>query len=76
MVLDAAAHAASHVLDLSQVKPDFVTLSFYKVRTHDPCCWGLPQLSPHDEAQKSEEQLSWGTCHLLHRQTGCGTLVG
>jgi selenocysteine lyase/cysteine desulfurase len=31
VVLDAAAHAASHVLDLSQVTPDFVTLSFYKV---------------------------------------------
>jgi selenocysteine lyase/cysteine desulfurase len=31
VVLDAAAHAASHMLDLSLVKPDFVTLSFYKV---------------------------------------------
>jgi hypothetical protein len=31
VVLDAAAHAASHVLDLSAVTPDFVTLSFYKV---------------------------------------------
>jgi len=31
VVLDVAAHAASHVLDLSTVKPDFVTLSFYKV---------------------------------------------
>lgn len=33
VTLDVAAHAASHVLDLSEVKPDFVTMSFYKV-----CC--------------------------------------
>jgi hypothetical protein len=31
VALDAAAYAASHVLDLSHVTPDFVTLSFYKV---------------------------------------------
>lgn len=36
VVLDAAAHAASHVLDLALVKPDFVTLSFYKVWTLHP----------------------------------------
>jgi hypothetical protein len=40
VVLDAAAHAASHVLDLSQVTPDFVTLSFYKVGT--TCIIGTP----------------------------------
>lgn len=44
VVLDAAAHAASHVLDLAQVKPDFVTLSFYKVPCGHclqvaPCLW-------------------------------------
>ncbi|KAI8471068.1 MAG: pyridoxal phosphate-dependent transferase [Monoraphidium minutum] len=35
VVLDAAAHAATHPLDLSAVKPDFVPISFYKI-------FGLP----------------------------------
>ncbi|KIY91766.1 Molybdenum cofactor sulfurase [Monoraphidium neglectum] len=35
VVLDAAAHAPTHSLDLSKQKPDFVPLSFYKL-------FGLP----------------------------------
>ena len=31
VVLDAAAYAPTHGLDLSRVKPDFVPLSFYKL---------------------------------------------
>jgi hypothetical protein len=31
VVLDAAAHAPTHSLDLSRTKPDFVTISFYKM---------------------------------------------
>jgi hypothetical protein len=53
VVLDAAAHAASHVLDLSLVKPDFVTLSFYKVQyaclPRSTCFWML-QVSVVDSA--------------------------
>ncbi|KIZ00907.1 hypothetical protein MNEG_7052 [Monoraphidium neglectum] len=35
VVLDAAAHVATHPLDLRAVKPDFVCISFYKI-------FGLP----------------------------------
>jgi molybdenum cofactor sulfurtransferase len=31
VVLDAAAYAATHALDLSAVQPDFVPVSFYKL---------------------------------------------
>jgi aspartate aminotransferase-like enzyme len=31
VLLDSAAYAATHALDLSAVQPDFVTVSFYKL---------------------------------------------
>jgi hypothetical protein len=40
VALDAAAHAPTHALDLSRVKPDFVDLSFYKLFGHPT---GAPQ---------------------------------
>lgn len=39
VVLDVAAYVPTHALDLSAVKPDFVPISFYKVRESDTSSW-------------------------------------
>jgi len=57
VLLDVAAHAASHVLDLSTVKPDFVTLSFYKIFGYPS---GLGALLVHKEAARHLRKVYFG----------------
>jgi len=57
VVLDVAAHAASHALDLSRVNPDFVTLSFYKIFGYPS---GLGALLVRREAARHLRKVYFG----------------
>jgi molybdenum cofactor sulfurtransferase len=64
VVLDAAAYAATHALDLSAVQPDFVPVSFYKLFGYPT---GLGALLVRKEAarQLNKVYFGGGRCALL-----------
>jgi hypothetical protein len=67
VALDAAAHVPTHPLNLSEVKPDFVPISFYKVGRAPRCelLGGSASLSA----------LGWTARfgNMLHRARACQT---
>jgi molybdenum cofactor sulfurtransferase len=64
VVLDAAAYAATHALDLSAVQPDFVPVSFYKLFGYPT---GLGALLVRKEAarQLNKVYFGGGRCAML-----------
>lgn len=75
VVLDAAAYAATHALDLAAVQPDFVPVSFYKLLGYPT---GLGALLVRKEAARQLNKVYFGGgrcvnifCHVI---CACGLL--